>query len=309
MKTTSKRIAPGAYQALRDALPVVFWYRRSFESFLRSALRDAPELLSGLNFGDLKRYAADELVNRLVTRESVYQQVTLDLMLSVSNMRRFPDLEKHEDAAVRIAEAQKAVAELRRWTDELSGLKAEEERVADELKAAKEQAEALRRFADDVEALRQSFLRLYAATDPRERGGAFQDFLAALFSLFDMEPRLAYSLEREQIDGSLSFDTDDYIVEARWRKEPASRADADIFAAKVRRKGKNALGLFVSVNGFAQDAIDAYTEGTPFMTLDGADLMLVLEQRVRLDDLLRRKKRHANETGQCYLPASKIAVS
>ncbi len=309
MNAKSKRIEPGAYQALREALPVVFWYKRSFESFLRTCLRDAPELLAGLHFADLKRNVADELVNRLLTRESVYQQVTLDLMLSVSNMKRFPDLEKHEDAEVRIAEAQKAVAELRRWSEEFSGLRAEEDRVAGELKAAREQAAALRRFADDVEALHQSFLRLCAALDPKERGEAFQGFLAALFSLFDMEPRLAYSLEREQIDGSLSFDTDDYIVEARWRKEPATRADADIIDAKVRRKGKNALGLFVSINGFTQDAIDAYTEGTSFMTLDGADLMLVLEGRVRLDDLLRRKKRHANETGQCYLPASKIAVS
>jgi hypothetical protein len=309
MKATSRRIDAGAYQALREALPIVFWYKRSFESFLRACLRDAPELLVGLNFTDLKRHVADELVDRLLTRESVYQQTTVELMLSVSNMKRFPDLEKNEDAAIRIAEAQKAVAELRRWTDAMSGLKAEEDRVAGELKAAREQAAALRRFADDVEALRQSFLRLYAAEDVKERGAAFEGFLATLFSLFDMEPRLGFSLQHEQVDGSLSFDTDDYIVEARWRKEPASRADADVFAAKVRRKGKNALGLFISVNGFTQDAIATYTESTPFMTLDGADLMLVLEQRVRLDDLLRRKKRHANETGECYLPAAAIVGS
>jgi hypothetical protein len=28
--------------------------------------------------------------------------------------------------------------------------------------------------------------------------------------------------------------------------------------------------------------------------------MCVLEQHIRFDDLLRWKKRHANETGQCY---------
>jgi hypothetical protein len=43
----SKRIAPGAYQALRDALAVVFWRKRPFENFLRAALRDDPELLAG----------------------------------------------------------------------------------------------------------------------------------------------------------------------------------------------------------------------------------------------------------------------
>lgn len=40
--------------------------------------------------------------------------------------------------------------------------------------------------------------------------------------------------------------------------------------------------------------------------MDGADLYLALDQRVRLDDLIKSKKRHANETGDCYLAASAI---
>lgn len=36
------------------------------------------------------------------------------------------------------------------------------------------------------------------------------------------------------------------------------------------------------------------------------DLYLVLDQRKRLDDLLKLKKRHANETGSCFLPASAL---
>src|SRR5215471_8310686 len=88
---TTTRIAPGAYQALREALPVIFWFKRPYETFLRTCLRDAPELLAGLDFGDVKRRVADDLVDRLMTRETVYRSVTLDLMLSVSNMKRFPD--------------------------------------------------------------------------------------------------------------------------------------------------------------------------------------------------------------------------
>jgi hypothetical protein len=42
------------------------------------------------------------------------------------------------------------------------------------------------------------------------------------------------------------------------------------------------------------------------MTMDGADIICVLDQRARLDDLLRRKKRHANETGECYYPVSRL---
>lgn len=53
-----KRIHPGAYQALREALSVVFWYKRNFKNYLHMALRDHPELLAGLNFDDYKRWAA-----------------------------------------------------------------------------------------------------------------------------------------------------------------------------------------------------------------------------------------------------------
>ncbi len=67
-----------------------------------------------------------------------------------------------------------------------------------------------------------------------------------------------------------------------------------------------ALGLFVSVNSFSQDALDEYKTATPFITLDGADFFMILEERVRLDDLLRRKKRYANETGDCHFPATKM---
>ena len=80
----------------------------------------------------------------------------------------------------------------------------------------------------------------------------------------------------------------------------------DIFASKVRRKGKNAVGLFISVNGFTEPFREAFRESTPFVAMDGADLYVVLDNRVRFDDLIRAKKRHANETGSCYLPATQV---
>jgi hypothetical protein len=306
MSTGTKRIAPGAYQALRDALSVVFWYRRPFQNFLRAALRETPELLAGLNFDEPERVVADHLVDRLLRKEAAYRDLTVQLMLEAASMRRFPDLERHENAKELIAEAERAVAELGRWTDRYRDELAEHDRVEAEARASRSQQEALRKFGQDLDALKARFLDMQNGGDAAGRGNQFQGFLRDLFALFDMEPRLAYSLEHEQIDGSLSFDTDDYIVEARWRKEPTNREHLDVLAQKVRRKGKNALGLYASVNGFTRDGLDTYKEGTPFVTLDGHDLFLVLDQRVRLDDLLRRKKRHANETGDCYYPASRL---
>ncbi|MFL6072987.1 MAG: restriction endonuclease [Mycobacteriales bacterium] len=131
-------------------------------------------------------------------------------------------------------------------------------------------------------------------------------FLDKVFNLFDMEPRLQYQLEHEQIDGSVSFDTDDYIVEAKWHKSVIERRDVDAFAQVVGRKVRDALGIYVSVNGFSTGVLQEYHERSSFLAIDGHDLICVLEQRVRLDDLIKRKKRHVNETGSCYYPAARM---
>ncbi|MED7955050.1 restriction endonuclease [Streptomyces sp. BE20] len=107
--------------------------------------------------------------------------------------------------------------------------------------------------------------------DRRRAGLLFEPFLNELFRLFDLDPRLSYVLETEQIDGSFFFDTDDYIVEAKWWKKAMGREHVDIFDAKVRRKGRNALGLYIAVNGFTADALKEYDRRTAFITMDGGD--------------------------------------
>ncbi|MGH3718719.1 MAG: hypothetical protein ACRDRI_07735 [Pseudonocardiaceae bacterium] len=235
-----KRISTEAYQALRDALPVITWNKRPFETFIRTSLRDNPELLSNLNFADTKRAVADDLIDRLVNYEDKYQEVTLQFMLEIASMNNFSNLEQLKDKVdrdLRVREAEAAVAHLRSVTDKYSSdLKEADIRdVARKAEAA--QNEALRRFADDLDALRIRFLDLRTESDHHARGYALESLLADLFLLFDLEPRLAYKIDLEQIDGSFSFETDDYILEARWRAESADRADGDVFAAKVGSKG------------------------------------------------------------------------
>ena len=171
------------------------------------------------------------------------------------------------------------------------------------------QQAGIKQFSDELDSLKSRYLELHSASDPHQRGKAFEVLLTDLFLLFDMEPRLSYRIQYEQIDGSLSFDTDDYIVEARWRREPASRGDLDILKSKVERKERNALGIFISVNNFSADALALYASTSPFIVFTGEDIFLVLDGRVRFDDLLRAKKRHVNETGDCNLPARNLLVS
>jgi hypothetical protein len=305
---TSKRIAPAAYSALSEALAVIYWNKRPFESFIRNALRDYPELLVRLDFGLYKRETTAQLVDLLAADERRYQELTLGLMLEVSAMESFPNLRSQTDAKQLTAQAVEAVAELREWTKKHQNLVTERAKVEeDRAKAATKEANR-RLLAKKLDELKTKFYALHAATNPQQRGRDFESWLKELFMISDLLPRRGFVLQGEQIDGSFTYDTDNYILEARWWKGPVERADLAVFETKVRGKGKNALGLFVSVNGFTSGALGAYNTATPFIVMDGSHLLAVLEQRIPLDDLLDRMKRHMDETGQCYMPIA-LAVT
>ena len=140
---------------------------------------------------------------------------------------------------------------------------------------------------------------MYGSTDsPQERGYAFERFLNALFELWDLNPRAAYSIEHEQIDGAFTFRTDDYLLEARWWAESLQPKDLNNFRMKVDGKARNTLGLFVSISGFTDGAIAKHSHGqTPLILMDGTDLVPILEGRIALVEVLERKRRHAAETG------------
>ena len=307
-----KRISTQAYQALRDALPVITWYKQDFQSLLYDALREQPTLLTGLDFdGPTKREIADALVNRLAAEESSHQATTISLMQDIAAMTQFPCVEKIKDAddrLLRLEQAEKAVVRLRIAIAHHSELAERVERAAAAKATYAAKQADLRQFSDELRALHDGYVAMHKADDPHQRGKEFEALLTDVFLLFDMEPRLSYSLTHEQIDGSVSFDTDDYIIEARWRRESTGRTHLDVFKAKVERKGRNAVGIFVSVNNFTSDALAQYSSASPFVVFTGEDIFMVLDGRVRLDDLLRAKKRHVNETGECYLPARALVA-
>jgi hypothetical protein len=273
---------------------------------IADTLRDVPEVLAQLDLNAPKRETAGRLVELLMADEARYREVTIALMLSVAKMDAFPDLAKHEDAVRLTAQAQAAVAEVGRWTERHREILDAQAAYARDIAAEAEAASRNRSFSEALGALKAQFMELHGMSDAHARGRALETFLNELFRLFDLDPRAAYSLEHEQIDGAFSFDTDDYILEAKWWQKAMERKYADVFAAEVRRKGKNALGLYVAINRFSSGAIAAYSDSTPFITMEGMDLMAVLDERVRLEDLLRRKKRHMNETGSCYFPAGQM---
>ncbi|MFZ0130633.1 MAG: hypothetical protein WAL77_14545 [Candidatus Dormiibacterota bacterium] len=297
-KRGAKRIAAGAYDALIEALAVVFWNKQPLERFVRLALRDHAELLSRLSFGGLKRQVASDLVMYLAENEDRYQAVTLGLMLQLSAMDDFPNLRVQTDRDGLVATAVRAVAELRKWTAQYGELAEAHERLLAGQDAERARYELLRSVARVLEELEQRFLAMHQESDHQMRGRNFEGLINDVFFLFDLNPRKSFVLADEQIDGAFTFSTDDYLLEAKWETAPASRESVDVLAQKVARKSKNTLGLFVAVTGFSPSAVSAHSNcGTGLIFMDGTDLLSVLKGLIPFTDVLEAKRRHLSETG------------
>jgi hypothetical protein len=170
----ARRIAPGAYNALVDALAVVYWNLQPFERFIRVHLRDHPELLAGLSFQGFKRQTASDLVGLLADNEDRYQGVTLGLMLEISGMDDFPNLKSQKDADALLAKAKAAVAELRKWTAQYGDLVEAREQLAKEAEEERVRTERYRSMANVLKELEQRFLAMHHKADHSERGRMFE---------------------------------------------------------------------------------------------------------------------------------------
>lgn len=303
---TGKKIHPDAYGALIEALTTIYWNKIPFEQDLRRRLREHPELLVRLDFSLKKRETSAQLVQMLMADEKRYRELTVELMTDISRLDSFPNLIKQVDAEELLAQARDAVANLQKWVGRYAEIAEEREKFSAELAAHREKTAKTRTFTEVLGELRQEFLRLDTVTNRQGAGREFEPFLYKLFALFDLEPTLAYNLKGEQIDGSIYHDTNHYIVEAKWLAGTVEAKHLRDFDGKVRFKGKNTLGLFVSVNGFSEGGKDLFRQATSFITMDGGDLFCVLDGRIRLDELIARKLEHANRTGNCYFPASEM---
>ena len=211
----------------------------------------------------------------------------------------FSHLAELSDGADRVAKAQAAYEAVCAVTEQYSELAASRESTRREAEERAARAADRQLHDSRLTELKDQFLTMERSFDnPQDRGRAFEVFLNGLFELWDLEPRASYSIEHEQIDGAFTFRTDDYILEARWRAKPLQPKDLNDFRTKVDGKARNTLGLCISIAGFTDGAIEMHSRSrTPLVLMDGIDLMPILEGRIELTEVLKRKRRHAAETG------------
>jgi hypothetical protein len=137
------------------------------------------------------------------------------------------------------------------------------------------------------------FDELARSEDHQKRGFLLQDLLNQVFDLyrFPVIGSFARNSGGEQIDGAIKIEGWHYLVECRWRKKVADIRELDGLAGQVRRSGKQAMGLFLSVNGWSENVPGLLKQNPDksIVLMDGYDLRMVLAGHAHLQRFLLAK--------------------
>lgn len=288
--------------ALKDALVAIYYRKKDLRQFIELTIENAA-IVSTIDWADNVKYeSVSQLIDRMVKRQDFYQTDLLKLVQEVVNMNDFSHLEYWEkENKGLIKKAEVAVGKLRQQAkghfDTIEELKKAEERR----ETTKEKLKDSIAYQQKLDELKMEFYEIASNTNSQQKGFQFEKFLNKLFNFFDLDPKSAFKVIGEQIDGAFTFDNTDYLLEAKWQEKSIIAADLYTFGGKIHGKLKNTLGLFVSLGPYSSECTETGSSVLKSMILmDGMDLMQVLEGRVRLNDMILIKRRHASQTGDIY---------
>jgi len=272
---------------IKETVRFVFWTKRELRAlFGRCGVPSS--VLGCVNWDDVTWNIVDEVLETL----NASQLGIGPLRKIADETLRFPD-GKHLSWAGkdRVEDATQSLAELRRLIGEHEEAKDRLERERRAREAARTSAKNGQAFTAKLAELCAAYLALIVESDPNRRGIALEGLLNSLFDLYDLASAGSFRRVGEQIDGALRLDNKNCLCEAKWQLEPVNLVDLRDLDAAVGTTLETTLGLYISINGFSPQALTAYLQGNrpKLVCMDGTDLMLVLEGRIRLDDLLRRK--------------------
>ncbi|WP_127132985.1 restriction endonuclease [Pseudoflavitalea rhizosphaerae] len=302
-----QKISSQALIALKDALANVYWKKKELRQFIELTMGN-PYIISTIDWQENTKYeSVSQLIDRMAARQDIYLNDLLRLLQESSNIDDFSHLKYWDEKGDLTKRAKESVAKLRVQTkgylDNINDLNKAAEKRVENIEKVKQSIS----FAEKLGELKKQFLQLAISTDAQNRGFSLEKLLNELFHLFDMLPKAAFRIRGEQIDGSFTFDNDDYILEAKWQKTQINAGDLYKFGGKISGKLKNTLGLFISLDGYSSECTETGSSIVKSMILmDGQDLMMVFDGRIRLNEMIFIKRRHASDTGEIYYRISGI---
>ena len=304
----SKKINPAVIIALKEALTHIYWRKKNLKDFLYKTMPNEL-ILSYIIWDNPKRDSVSFLIDNL-EKNGKYDEILL-LCISISKINDFSHLRIEENGIELERKAINAVKHLKSFTSIY-----EENKKSEELKQkAKEKREqeisSFKQTEQLLEEIKQEFFALHSSTDSQGRGYKLENIMYRLFQLYELDAKSSFKVLGEQIDGAFTLDGTEYLFEGKWQQAPVNKADLAAFQDKIKSKLDNTLGLFLSIGGFSNDGVEAFSRqhNNVVICMDGLDMMAIFDKRCTLPELINRTKQIASRTGQIYVPIKDLLNS
>lgn len=300
------KITPRLIELTYEATLKSFWRKEALRKFLRAS-HVAEGFMATWASDESKRDFLDKAFQKLQASDRG-KAVIFEIARFLSEQTTFPDLRNWEDSAQMIAEATKAVAELKAYPKSQDD-NIRNERERDEAKAkARDDRQKIQRSLTDKAKLQQRLDTLHLAVGTQQGGYDFQDWFYDLLDFCEIQNRRPYVSAGRQIDGSITFDGTTYLVELKFTGSQADATDIDSLRSKVDDKADNTMGILVSISGYSSVAVtQASGRKTTLLLFDAMHIYLFLSGTLSFRDIISRVRRHASQTGEAYLAAANFS--
>ncbi len=221
-----------------------------------------------------------------------------NLMLdSLSNWTHFDDYWFKTQQKLNLDDAKKKIAALKAAKD--NNIDVARKRGEDQ----KQRAEALQQKHASLEEMREDFRHISLnSKTAQERGIAFEKFLTKMARFYDLKVTEAFKIKGTQIDGTIKYDGENYLIEAKWHDRQLSDEPLMAFCHK-QEINMHGRGIFISVNGITDGCLSMLERSAIKNTIimDGEDITLIITDMITLPQALDKKVHAAQTRGQFYI--------
>lgn len=292
--------------SIKECLLNIFWPKIDIIDFFKSCGCSGEILQYSLKAKDelSRKEIVLDVFSRLENKIGSGEGEFLRMANELKNWSTFTDKQFLQGGALCEKKAVSAIKHLKYLCDE------RDKAISAEMKRRKEAEQASRQTLCK-EKIKLKFNLLYKGFDEdmkpinaQKRGYIFESLLKELFEFEGIETpeKFSLSITGEQIDGAIKHDGEHYIIEAKWQENDVASNALYQFSYKIEGK-MYGRGLFISINGFSPDSVQALVTGKAVraILIDGHDLTLVLEGYLTFKDLLNRKIGAAQTKGLIYV--------
>lgn len=289
-----------------ETILTVFHRKATFIRFLKSMhIKDS--VLTEFSHYNTKREFLEYLFPKL--QNSVNgQHAIVKMALELCKMNEFPDLNGFEDLKKNKLKAKEFVKVLREFIEQESNRIKNQDEINKKKEENRKRVEKEKLNRVTLSSLEQRLCDLSKHIGSQEAGYKFEKWFFDLVDFFEIQNRRPYKIKSgRQIDGSISINGTDYIIELKFKQKQIDVEDLDSIEVKLKSTADNTMAICVSMSGFSNNVIKNMEKGrTMVLLLDFNHINIILRGILNFSEMIERIKRHAAQTGESYLDPKTI---